>query len=127
MDNLTIQSKGKRTPSPIKLQFFDQPLMGPVQICMNDISYHVDQETLPAVGTTGSNPKSSYSAKAMEGNLHTSESFILGQCEFREFQLELFDSDSESCLCLGIGPKSNIAKPRHGRAYQKKRAGFVEE
>jgi hypothetical protein len=108
VDSITIQSKGKKTPSPINLQFFDQPLSS-ANICGNDIYYHVDQETLPEVGTTGSNPKSSYSTKAMEGNLQTSESFSLGQCEFRDFQLELFDSNSNICLLLPKGDSCTTA------------------
>lgn len=72
--------------------------MNSVEVCGNTIDYHVNQETLPATETTGSNSKSSYQAKAMEGNLQTSQSFSLGQCEFREFQLQLQDSDAPACL-----------------------------
>jgi len=39
----------------------------------------------------------------MEGNLQTTENFGLGQCEFREFQLQLQDSDASMCLLLPKG------------------------
>ncbi len=102
VDNITIQSKGKNRPGPINLQFFDQSA-SLAEVCSNDINYHVDQETLPSTATTGSGPQSSYKAKAMEGNLQASESFGLGQCEFRDFLLELQDSTAEICLLLAKG------------------------
>jgi hypothetical protein len=71
-------------------------------ICGNQIEYHVDQETLPATATEN-NPNSSYLAKAKEGNLQASQNFGLEQCEFREFQLQLEDSDSPDCLLLPKG------------------------
>lgn len=111
VDMITLRSKGKRTPSPINLQWTDHPLAD-ATVCDNLIQYHVDQETLPAVGTTGNNPKSSYSADAKEGNLQTGESFSLGQCEFREFQLELKDSVTEppeACLLLPKGASCTTA------------------
>jgi len=104
VDSMAIQSKGKNRPGPINLQFTDQPLSS-LDVCGNNISWHVNQETLPSTSTTGSNPKSSYQAKAMEGNLQTSETFSLGQCEFRDFQLELQDSDSPICL---LEPKGAV-------------------
>jgi hypothetical protein len=108
VDSLTIQSKGKNRPSPINLRFTDQPV-STATVCGNAIYYHVDQETLPSTGTTGSNPKSSYEAKAREGNLQAAESFGLGQCEFREFQLQLQDSDAENCLLLPKGAPCTTA------------------
>ncbi len=102
VDSITIQSKGKNRPGPINLMFTDRPLVPDAMVCGNLVLYHVDQETLPSTATTGSNPKSSYQNKAMEGNLQTTENYSLNQCEFRESQLQLQDSDSEDCL---LAPK----------------------
>lgn len=93
---IRITSKGIHTPGPISLRYTDQPVSSSV-VCGNQVLYHVDQETLPSTDTTGNDPNSSYTAKAKNGNLQTSESFPLGQCEFREFQLQLEDSDSPAC------------------------------
>ena len=108
VDSMTIQSKGKNRPGPVNLQFTDQPLQDTV-VCGNTIAYHVNQESLPATYTAGNNPKSSYQAKAMEGNLQTTESFPLGQCEFRDFQLQLQDSDSPVCLLKPKGESCTTA------------------
>ncbi len=102
VDDMRIQSKGINTPGPINLHFVDQPLSS-AMVCGNQIDYHVDQETLPSTDTTGNNPSSSYRAKAKEGNLQAEETFTLGQCEFREFQLQLEDADSGVCLLLPKG------------------------
>jgi hypothetical protein len=106
VDMISIQSKGKHTPSPINLRFTDQ-VLNTVMVCGVEVQYHVDQETLPETDTTGSNPKSSYTAKAVEGVLQASESFPLGQCELREFQLQLkasdTDPDPDDCLLLPKG------------------------
>jgi hypothetical protein len=102
VDNITIRSKGKKTPSPINLQFTDVTPQS-VDICGNTVTWHVDQETLPNAQTTGSNPKSSYQVTAKEGNLQDSQSFILNQCDFLEFQLQFQDSDAPACLLLPKG------------------------
>ena len=102
VDNITIRSKGKKTPSPINLQFTDV-MWQQTTICDNTVTWHVDQETLPATQTTGSNPKSSYEVSAKEGNLQDSQSFTLAQCEFLEFQLQFQDSDAPACLLLEKG------------------------
>ena len=102
VDSMSIQSKGKNRPGPINLQFTDQPL-STADVCGNTIAYHVNQETLPSTDTTGSNNKSSYQAKAMEGNLQAAESFTLGQCEFRDTQLQLQDSTSPVCVLAQKG------------------------
>ena len=102
VDSLTIQSKGKNRPGPINLQFTNHPVTS-ADVCGNTIWYHVNQETLPSTYTTGSDPRSSYLAKAQETNLQQSEQFGLGQCEFRDFQLQLQDSKSENCLLLAKG------------------------
>lgn len=108
VDSMAIQSKGKNRPGPINLQFTDQPLSSTV-VCGNTIAYHVNQETLPSTHTTGSNPKSSYQAKAKEGNLQAAESFTLEQCEFRDFQLQLQDSDSPVCALAQKGEACTTA------------------
>lgn len=102
VDEIRLQSKGKNTPSPINLRWIDRGLMF-ANVCGNSIQYHVDQETLPETYTTGSTPRSSYVAKAKVGNLQAIESFPLHQCEFRDFQLQLEDSDSGVCLLLPKG------------------------
>lgn len=96
VDSITIRSKGKKTPSPINIQFTDVPVQTD-SICGNTVAWHVDQETLPSTQTTGNNPKSSYEVSSKEGNLQDAQSFSLGQCDFFEFQLQLLDSGSESC------------------------------
>ena len=88
VDSITIKSFGVSTPGPINLRFTDQP-MSSASVCGSDILYHVEQENLPETSTTGSNPNGSYDSKAKEGNLQTTDSFGLGQCEFRDFQLQL--------------------------------------
>jgi hypothetical protein len=108
VDNITLKSKGKKTPSPINLQFTDVPVQI-TSVCENTVTWHVDQETLPSAGTTGSNPKSSYQVSAREGNLQSSQSFNLGQCDFFEFQLQLLDSGSEDCTLLGKGEACTTA------------------
>jgi hypothetical protein len=102
VDNINIRSKGKNTSSPINLQFTDVPVQT-ASVCENTVAWHVDQETLPAVGTTGGNPKSSYQVHAKEGSLQSSETISLGQCDFLEFQLQLLDSSSEACTLLAKG------------------------
>ena len=99
VDSITLRSKGKNTPSPINLPWSDQPLQGPVSVCGNEISWHIDVETLPATSTTGAKGgKSQYELYAKEGNLQDSQLFDLGQCQFYETQLHLKDSNSEICL-----------------------------
>jgi hypothetical protein len=84
--SLTISSQGV-TPRT-NLRFTDHPVsMGAV--CGNPVVWHVDQETLQAAGTTGNNPQGSYTAKAKEGSEQITKTFGLGQCELREFQLQL--------------------------------------
>jgi hypothetical protein len=102
VDSLRISSMGRNTPSPVNLSFTDLPASS-ATVCDNSINYHVNLETLASVSTTGSNPSSSYQAKAMEGNLQASQSFALGQCEFRDFQLQLNDSGAAACLLLPKG------------------------
>jgi hypothetical protein len=73
-------------------------------------------EYLPAVETTGGGGnKSSYEVSAKEGNLQDAQTFNLGQCEFREFQLQLKSSDGDggggggSCTLLAKGEACNIS------------------
>ncbi len=100
VDALTLSSHGitQRT----NLRFTDHPVSAGA-VCGNPVQWHVDQETLQAAGTTGSNPNGSYEAKAKEGNLQITESFGLGQCELREFQLQLRDDNAPMCLLLPKG------------------------
>jgi hypothetical protein len=58
-------------------------------LCGNPpIIYHVDNETLPPAGTTGNNPKASYTVTVQNGSKPISTSFTLGQCEFKWFTLQ---------------------------------------
>jgi hypothetical protein len=92
VDSMTVRSKGKGIPGPINLMFTDvTPLLATV--CDNDINYHLNLETLPAVDTTIGNGKSHYLIKATEGNLQDNRTFTLDQCEFSEFVMELKSSD----------------------------------
>lgn len=102
VDDMSVTSKGKSIPGPINLRFTDQPYSSSA-VCGNTVEWHVNLETLPATHTEGSNSKSSYTAKAKEGNLQTEQRFLLNQCEFRQFQLQLKDSDSTTCLLLPKG------------------------
>lgn len=107
VDSLTVQSKGKSSPGPINLKFSDLAPSS-TNVCGNVIDYHVNLETLPSTSTTGSNPQSSYQAKAQEGNLQTTDSFDLAQCEFRDAQLQLRDSLAEACLLLPKGASCTL-------------------
>ena len=108
VDVITLSSKGKHTPSPINLRYTEVEL-STANVCGNEVLYHVDQESLPSTETTGSGPKSSYTANAKEGNLQAGESFTLAQCEFRDFQLQLSDSSSGSCLLKAKGESCTSA------------------
>lgn len=81
VDKLNLVSKGKNTPSPINIRLTNVPLQT-ASVCGNTIPYHLHNELLPTAGTTGSNPKSSYIADAMEGNLQGDLSFNIAQCSF---------------------------------------------
>lgn len=54
----------------------------------NSIVYHLDDETLPPAGTTGNNPKASYTLTAQNSGKPISTSFTLGQCDFKVFTLQ---------------------------------------
>jgi hypothetical protein len=85
--------------------FTDVPALN-ATVCENVVHYHLNLETLPAVETTGKNGKSQYEVKAMEGQLQDNRSFVLDQCEFKEFQMQLKSSDGGDdgeCLLLGKG------------------------
>ena len=81
VDKLNLVSKGKNTPSPINIRLTNVPLQT-ASVCGKTIPYHLHNELLPTVGTTGSNPRSSYIADAMEGNLQGTLSYSIGQCNF---------------------------------------------
>ena len=88
LDSLTLTSKGINTPSPINIKLTNSSPMTDM-VCNKSFQYHLNREDLPTTQTTGSNPRSSYTAKAKEGNKQASKSFSLGQCEFKEFILKL--------------------------------------
>jgi hypothetical protein len=107
VDQLTISSKGKKSAGPILIQFTDLE-DDSATICGNLKEFHANLEFLPEVETTGNNPKSSYEAKAKEGNLQTSDTFSLNQCQFKEFQLQLTDSDADICIGLPKGDSCTL-------------------
>jgi hypothetical protein len=88
LERLTLTSKGKNTPSPISIRLTQVPV-STANVCGRTVRWHLDEETLPAVQTTGSNPRASYQIDAKQGSLQTSESFELGQCDFKEFTLQI--------------------------------------
>jgi photosystem II stability/assembly factor-like uncharacterized protein len=100
VDQIVVSSHGKHPRT--NLRFTDHPVSS-TMVCGNPVTWHVDQETLSATETTGSNPNSSYDAKAKEGSLQVTESFGLAQCELRDFQLQLPDDGSAACLLLPKG------------------------
>jgi hypothetical protein len=98
VDEIRLRSKGIKTPGPINLRFTDQPITSSV-VCGNNVQWHVNLETLPATHTTGTVPKSSYTASAKEGNVAAEQNFSLAQCEFREFQIQLKDTSGDGGIC----------------------------
>ncbi len=88
LERLTLSSKGKNTPSPINIRL-TQVAVSTANVCGRTVKWHLDNETLPTAQTTGSNPQSSYELGAKQGSLQTSESFSLGQCDFKELTLQL--------------------------------------
>jgi hypothetical protein len=88
LERLTLTSKGKNTPSPISIRMTQVPV-STANVCGRSVKWHLDEETLPTVQTTGSNPKSSYQLDVKQGSLQSSQSFDLGQCDFREMTLQI--------------------------------------
>lgn len=107
VDSMTVKSKGKNTPSPINLMFDNvAPTMSTV--CGNDIYWHLNLERLPSTETTGSKGgRSQYEAYAKEGNLQTTRTFPLGQCEFSEFQMQLTSTDGGGGGSCPVGKKGD--------------------
>jgi hypothetical protein len=80
-------------------------------ICGNDVYWHLDIETLPSTETEGGGGnKSSYTVKAMEGNLQASQNFSLDQCELKEFQLELRSDDGGDGGACNLLPKGEACE-----------------
>jgi len=99
VESITVRSKGKNTPSPINLQYSDKAVEGPASVCGNDIFYHLNLENLPASASGGGNNKSQYQVNAKDGNLQDNVSFKLGQCELRDFQMQLLDTGGGGGSC----------------------------
>jgi hypothetical protein len=92
VERIDLRSKGISQPGPVRLRFTNAQAKT-AEICGRSFSYHVHQEDLPSTDATGGGGnKSSYEASAKNGNLQTSQIFTLGQCEFRDFQLQLSSS-----------------------------------
>ena len=62
---------------------------GAANVCGNTVLYHLDNETMPPAGTTGSNPKASYVVTAKQGATQASMSFTLGQCQMQQMVLQI--------------------------------------
>jgi len=86
LKSLTLSSNGL---SPQFSQKLSNVTVSSTAICGNPpILYHLDNETLPPAGTTGSNPKASYTITAQNNSKPISTSFTLGQCEMKQFTLQ---------------------------------------
>ncbi|MDT8449458.1 MAG: M36 family metallopeptidase [Wenzhouxiangellaceae bacterium] len=108
VERIDLSSKGINRPGPIKLTFTDAVLHTST-VCGNIVQYHVNQETLPSTDNAGgAGNNASYESKARHGNLQAADTFTLGQCEFRDVQLQLQASESDPgdpgmCLLLDKG------------------------
>jgi hypothetical protein len=86
LTSLSLQSKGL---SPQFSQKATDIVPSAVAVCGNPpIRFHVDSETLPPAGTTGSNPQASYNLQVRNGGKPISTSFTLGQCELKSMVLQ---------------------------------------
>jgi hypothetical protein len=85
--NLTLSSSGL-TP-PFKQTLMPAPILSTPNICGNTVQYHLDNETLRPAGTTGNNPKGSYSLSAKNGSTQANMSFTLGQCEMKQIVVQI--------------------------------------
>jgi len=86
LKSLTLSSKGL---SPQFSEKLTNIVPTSKAICGNPpIIYHLDDETLPPAGTTGSNPKASYILTLQNNVKPISTSFTLGQCEMKQINLQ---------------------------------------
>ena len=85
--SITIASKGLTPPFSQTLR--PAPLQSVQNICGKTIQYHLDTETLRPAGTTGNNPKGSYTVSAKNGSTQANVSFSLGQCEMEDITLQI--------------------------------------
>jgi photosystem II stability/assembly factor-like uncharacterized protein len=86
LDSFALSSKG--LISNVNL-FFRNLNPQTTTVCGNTVRYHIDRENLFPTNTTGSSPKSSYQNKAKEGNQSITQSFTLGQCEFKQTVMQI--------------------------------------
>ncbi len=86
LKSLTVQSNGLSPQFAIRLSNVST---SSTSICGNPpIVYHLDAESLPPAGTTGSNPKASYTLTVQNNVKPISTSFTLGQCEMKSMVLQ---------------------------------------
>ena len=87
--SLTLQSFGVNVPNPVRLSWKNLNLQSTNDVCGETVYYHIQEETLGAFQTTGSNPLSSYRISVQDGQKQLDVDFSLNQCEFvvRELQL----------------------------------------
>jgi HYDIN/CFA65/VesB-like, Ig-like domain len=85
--SIALSSKGLTPPFNQTLK--PAPLLSAPNICGNTIQYHLDNETLRPAGTTGNNPKASYTLSAKNGSTQANMSFTLGQCQVQQIVLQI--------------------------------------
>jgi hypothetical protein len=85
---ITLSSKGLSPQFSQKITDATPVLAALCQNPAGSIKYHWDNETLPPAGTTGANPKASYTLDIKAAGKPISQSFTLGQCEFKTLTLQ---------------------------------------
>jgi hypothetical protein len=74
---------------PFRQTLMPAPLISVSNICGNTIQYHLDNETLRPAGTTGNNPRASYSLSAKDKSTQSNMSFTLNQCQVEQIFLQI--------------------------------------
>jgi hypothetical protein len=87
ISSVSLMSNGL-TP-PFRQTLMPAPLISVSNICGNTIQYHLDNETLRPAGTTGNNPRASYSLSAKDKSTQSNMSFTLNQCQVEQIFLQI--------------------------------------
>ena len=87
VNSITLQSKGLTPPFQQKLM--PAPLFTINNICGNTVRFQLDNENLRPAGTTGNNPKASYTLSAKQGSTQANMSFTLGACQMQQIILQV--------------------------------------
>ena len=96
VDVIKISTFGENQPSPLKLTW-NKVQVNTTTICGREIKWHINQESLASVESSGANKKSAYVLYAKHGNLQKSMTVFLDQCQFRDLHIQLKDS-GPGCL-----------------------------